>query len=179
MDVYIEPVVPVDHLIIYGAGHVGQATARLAAELGFSVTVVDDRDDWLTPERFPQAQRVLGDPHAHARALSPDARTYLLITTHAHALDQDLLELLIARPRAWLGLIGSRAKVTKFFLRLRAAGVPESLFGAVSAPVGLDIGAETPEEIAVSILAELIRVRRHVTRPPAPLAIGWKGTSSS
>jgi len=170
MEVYLEPLGVDEHLVIYGAGHIAAPTARLARELGFGVTVVDERDELLTPERFPEVERSGGDPRAHARALASDARTYVLVTTHDHALDQDLIELLIGREWAWLGLVGSRSKVAKFFLRLKAAGVDERLFGRVSAPVGLDLGAETPAEIAVAIAAELVRVRRGSTRPPQSLS---------
>ncbi|MFN7146266.1 MAG: XdhC family protein, partial [Myxococcota bacterium] len=122
------------------------------------------------PERFPGATVVCADPHHWVETLRTDGRTYVLLVTHDHALDQDLLETLLPRTWAWLGLIGSRAKVAKFFLRLRAAGLDEALFAKVSTPVGLDLGAETPEEIAVSIAAELVRVRHGVTRPPIPLS---------
>lgn len=163
MDVYIEPIFPPEHLVIFGAGHVGGEVARIAQTLDLRLTVVDTRDEWLSAARFPTATHHLGDPRAFARTLHVTPSTYLLITTHDHALDQDLLEILVDRPWAWLGVIGSRAKITKFFLRLRAAGVDETLFARVSAPVGLDLGAETPAEIAVSIAAEIIAVRRGKT----------------
>ncbi len=170
MEVYIEPLRPRDRLVVYGGGHVGRALAAQAVALDFDVTVVDDRDEYAEPDRFPGATALCTDPRKHAAALETDARTWILLVTHEHALDQDLLELLLPRPWQWLGLIGSRTKITRFFIRLRAAGVDESLFARVSAPVGLDIGAETPEEIAVSIAAELIRRRRSSDRPPVPLS---------
>lgn len=170
MEVYIEPMTPRERLVIFGAGHVARPTAALARDLGFEVTVVDERDEYATPERFPGAAVVCADPRRWVETLRTDARTYVLLVTHDHALDQDLLETLLPRTWAWLGLIGSRAKVAKFFVRLRAAGLDEALFAKVSTPVGLDIGAETPEEIAVSIAAELVRVRHGVARPPIPLS---------
>ncbi len=160
MEVYIEPQRPVERLVIYGAGHVALPTAKIAKDLGFVVTIVDEREEWNSPERFGDMQRVTTDARAHARALFGDARTWILLLTHEHALDQDLLEILLPRPWAYLGMIGSGPKVTKFFLRLRAAGMDERLFAKLHAPVGLDIGAVTPEEIAVSIAAELVRRRR-------------------
>lgn len=160
MDVYIEPLGPVDRLYIFGAGHVAKPTAAMATMLGFDVTVIDERDELATPERFPGCTLHTGDPRAFAETLATDDRTYLFVTTHDHALDQALLERLIGRPYAWLGLIGSRAKLAKFFVRLRQGGVDEALFSRVSGPVGLDIGAQTPEEIAVSVVAEMVRVRR-------------------
>ena len=170
MEVYIEPIGPEERLVIFGAGHVAEPTARVAALLGYRVTVVDEREEYATAERFPDAEVQCTDPRAYAAALATDPRTYLLLTTHEHRLDQDLLELLLPREYAWLGLIGSRAKLAKFFLRLRAAGVDEALFERVSGPVGLDIGAETPAEIAVSITAELVRVRHGREQAPRSLA---------
>lgn len=160
MELYIEPQNPEERLILYGAGHVAQATARIAGMLGYKLTVVDNREEWNTVERFPDAIRVDGDARTHARALQPDARTAVLIVSHEHALDQDILEILLPKTKGWLGLIGSKSKVAKFFFRLRAAGMDPALFERVHGPVGLDISAVTPEEIAVSICAELIQYRR-------------------
>ncbi|MFZ5478044.1 MAG: xanthine dehydrogenase accessory protein XdhC [Myxococcota bacterium] len=170
MDVYVEPMEAAQRLVVFGAGHVAKPTVALFVEMGFHVTVVDERDDWATPERFPGATVVCGDPRRFAAELATDATTWLLLVTHDHKLDQDLLQALIGREYAWLGLIGSRAKAAKFFVRLRAAGVDETLFRRVSTPVGLDIGAETPAEIAVAIAAEVVRVRRKVDRAPVPLS---------
>lgn len=160
MDVYIEPQRPRDRLVIFGAGHVGRAAAVQAGLLGFAVTVVDDRDDWNTAERFPDAERVVRDPRVWVRELRASPTLWVLVTTHEHALDQDLIERLLPLDLAWLGLIGSLTKVKRFFLRLRAAGMDPALFERLHAPVGLDIAAETPEEIAVSIAAEWVEVRR-------------------
>ena len=168
MEAFIEPLDARERLHIFGAGHVAGALAGLAADLEFQVLVYDDRDEWLTEERFPRAERIVGDPRRHLPMVS--ARDRLLIVTHSHQLDQALLEALIDRPYGYLGMIGSRSKVAKFFVRLRAAGVDEALFTRVSTPVGLDLGAETPAEIAVSIAAELIRVRRGRSSPPRSLS---------
>lgn len=170
MEAFIEPLTPLDSLVIYGAGHVGTATAALAARLGFQVTVVDDRDDWADPARFGADVDVrCQHPLRHCATVPDGPRSYCLIVTHDHALDQDLVEQLLPRELAWLGLIGSRTKAQKFRFRFRAAGMDPALFGRLRSPVGLDIGAQTPEEIAVSIAAELIRVRHGVERPPLPL----------
>jgi xanthine dehydrogenase accessory factor len=170
MDVYIEPVEPAERAVVFGAGHVAKPTVALLVEMGFHVTVVDERDEWATPERFPGAEVICTDPRRYVAELGTDEHTWLLLVTHDHKLDQDLLQALIGRRYAWLGLIGSRAKAAKFFVRLRAAGVDEALFQRVSTPVGLDLGAETPAEIAVSIAAEIVRVRRRTDRPPVPLS---------
>ncbi len=172
MEVYIEPILPTPLLVVYGAGHVAQPTAALAVSIGFSVTVVDEREEFAAPERFPGCDIVCGDGRRHARAQECDERTHILIVTHDHALDQDLLEILLAKPWGWCGLIGSRAKIAKFYLRLRAAGADDALFPRVSAPVGLDVGAETPEEIAISIAAELVACRRGRTGVIARMSAG-------
>lgn len=171
MEAYIEPLQTQDHLVIYGAGHIGTATAKLAHSLGFAISVVDDRDEWLDASRFPDGVEMYErDPRQALDALPWGNGSYHLIVTHSHQLDQDLLERILPRPMSWLGMIGSRAKVAKFFVRLEAAGTDPALFRKLCAPVGLDIGAETPEEIAISILAEVVRVRRGCQRPSLPLS---------
>lgn len=170
VELLIEPLRPAPLLTVYGAGHVGAAVAEVARFAGFRVRAVDDRDAWNNAERLPHAERVLADPLTFAAANPPGREDYVLIVTHAHATDQALVEALLPCDFAWLGLIGSRAKVARFLVRLRAAGVDPSLFARLSAPVGLDLGAETPEEIAIAIAADLVRVRRGSQRPPLPLA---------
>ena len=171
MEAFIEPLQSREHLVIHGAGHVGAATARLADALGFAVHVVDDRDELLQDAALPPAaERVEADPRRVLDTLPFGPLAYHLVVTHDHALDQDLVEALLPRPLAWLGMIGSRTKVTRFLIRLRAGGMDPALFERLCAPVGLDIGAETPEEIAVSIAAELVRVRRRCRNLPVPLS---------
>lgn len=171
MEAFVEPLKPMEQLVIYGGGHVGLALAGLAQGLGFSVTVVDEREEFADPGRFPPGVRVLeADPLRVLDGLPFGAHCYHLVVTHRHDLDQDLVERLLPRELAWVGLIGSRAKVARFSLRLRAAGFDPALFERLAAPVGLDIGAETPEEIAVSVAAELIRRRRGCERVPLPLS---------
>ncbi|MCK6506687.1 xanthine dehydrogenase accessory protein XdhC [Myxococcota bacterium] len=171
MDAFIEPLERRERLVIHGAGHVGAATARMAVPLGFQVTVVDDREELLQDADLPDAvERIEADPRRVLDQLPSGPLAYHLVVTHEHALDQDLVEALLPRELAWLGMIGSKTKVTRFLLRLRAAGVDPALFERLCAPVGLDIGAETPEEIAVSIAAELIRVRRRADRPSLPMS---------
>lgn len=171
IDVYIEPLATMSPLVIFGAGHVAHAAAPLLVGLNFDVHIVDDRDDLAVPERFEGCTVHCADPRTFATQLQTTPDTYLLVVTHDHALDQDLVEALLHREHAWLGLIGSRAKVAKFLLRYRAAGIDEALLRRLCAPVGLDIGAETPQEIAVSIAAELIRLRRGATdRTPQPMS---------
>jgi len=171
MEAFVEPLKQQEQLVIYGAGHVGAETAAAAARLGFAVTVVDDRDEWLTRERFsPEIRLIESDPLRVLNTLPWGPHAFHFVVTHSHQLDQDLVERILPRPAAWLGMIGSRSKVTKFLIRLRAAGMDPDLFTRLCAPVGLDIGAETPEEIAVSVVAELIRIRRGCARTPVPLS---------
>ncbi|MCP4810488.1 MAG: xanthine dehydrogenase accessory protein XdhC [Proteobacteria bacterium] len=168
MDAYIEPLAAQQRLHVFGAGHVGKALVEVVSALGFRVHVYDERDDWLDAERFPGVTRHLGDPRRALPSLGPV--DHAVVLTHSHSLDQDLVEALLPQPFAYLGMIGSRAKVAKFLVRFRAAGLDEALFQRLSAPIGLDIGAETPEEIAVSIAAELVRVRRQQGGPTVALS---------
>ena len=171
MEAYIDPLEAQLDLVIYGAGHVGLATAQMAQQAGFRITLVDSRPEFVDIETLPDQTVFLeSDPVSIMDQLPWGSSAYHLIVTHDHALDQAIVEHALPRPCGWLGMIGSRAKVAKFFIRLRAAGVDEALFEKLSAPVGLNIGAESPEEIAVSIVAELIRVRRFAVHPPTPLS---------
>ena len=171
MEAYIEPLETVVDLVIYGAGHVGQATANMATQAGFRVTVIDERPEFADSDRFQTGIDVqCGDPRVLIDRLPWGLDTYHLVVTHSHSLDQDIVAAALPRSVGWLGMIGSRSKVAKFFIRYRAAGMNEALFSKLSAPVGLDINAETPEEIAVSILAEIIRVKRQASQPPEPLS---------
>jgi len=170
MEVYIEPLTPRERVVLFGAGHVARALAPVLVGLDFDVVVVDEREEYATPERFPGCDVRCTDPRAFAEALPGGPREHWFVTTHDHQLDQDLCEILLPRECAWIGLIASRAKVARFLVRYRAAGLDEALFRKLSSPAGLDLGAETTAEIAVSIAAELVRVRRRSTRLPQPLS---------
>jgi xanthine dehydrogenase accessory factor len=160
MDVYIEPIEPSPELYVIGAGHVGLHLANLAHEVGFRVHVVDDREKFANRERFPHAVEVVADdiPAWLERTKLP-AHACVVIVTRGHTNDLDALRALAPRELRYLGLIGSRAKVARIYDALTAESVPASVLRQVHAPIGLDIGAVTPQEIAVSILAELIAVR--------------------
>ncbi|NUR53960.1 MAG: XdhC family protein [Acidobacteria bacterium] len=160
MEVYIDPIAPAPRLYIIGAGHVGCHLARAAADAGFRIHVVDDREKFANTERFPAAEAVVVDDIAawlHQAELPPSA--YVVVVTRGHTHDFDALRALAARELRYLGLIGSRAKVARVFDALAAEGMPVECLDRVHAPIGLDIGAVTPAEIAISILAELIAVR--------------------
>ena len=176
MDVYIEPIEPSPELYIIGAGHVGFHLARVAHEVGFRVHVVDDREKFANADRFPHAAEVVADdiPAWLARtALPPHA--YAVIVTRGHVNDLEALRALVSRELRYLGLIGSRAKVARVYDALVADGVAAERLASVHAPIGLDIGAVTPQEIAVSILAELIAVKHGKVgrRDAADLSMQW------
>jgi xanthine dehydrogenase accessory factor len=177
MDVYIEPIEPSPELYVIGAGHVGYHLARLAHDVGFRVHVVDDREKFASAERFPHAAEVVAEdiPAWLARAVIP-VHAYVVIVTRGHVHDLDALRALAPRELRYLGLIGSRAKVARIYDALAAEGMPRERFGHVHAPIGLDIGAVTPQEIAVSILAELVAVKhgRIGPRSAAELSMQWQ-----
>ena len=170
VEIYVEPIQKKQTAIVFGAGHIAQATAPLLHALDFHVTIVDERDEFASVDRFPNANLHQGCPLTYAQQVTDSENTFLLVTTHEHRLDQDLVEVLLPKHFAWLGLIGSRAKVAKFLIRYRAAGLDEALFRKLSAPVGLSLGAQTPSEIAISIAAEVVRVRRKHRDTPVSLS---------
>ena len=160
MEVYIEPVEAAPQLYLVGAGHVAYHLARAAAPVGFHVHVLDDREKFASAERFPDAVEVAVDTipdWLEKTAFPPNA--YVVILTRGHRYDLDALRALVPRELRYLGLIGSRAKVARLYEALRDEGLSGEQMQVVHAPVGLAIGAVTPQEIAVSILAELIAVK--------------------
>ena len=145
-------------LVIFGAGHVGKAMAQVARTIGFRVLVVDDRDELNTEARFEGCERVLLEPAEAAERLACTERDWLLVVTHDHRLDEEAVDVFARLPHAYLGVIGSRRKVYRILHRIEARrGLPD--LSRVYAPVGIDIGAVTPEEIAVSIASELVALR--------------------
>ena len=169
MDVHIDPLEPDPHLYVLGAGHVGFHLGRMAAAAGFHLHVVDDRVKFASAERFPGADVIVEPiPDWLHRAEIP-ATAYVVVVTRGHQHDLDAIRALAARDLRYLGLIGSRAKVARIYDALAGEGMPVECLERVHAPIGLDIGAVTPGEIAVSILAQLIAVRRGVDT--APLAM--------
>jgi xanthine dehydrogenase accessory factor len=175
MEVFIEPIEPAPALYIFGAGHVGFYLARVAHEAGFEIHIIDDRDKFANRERFPDAAEVVVDdiPAWLAAATLP-ASAYAVVVTRGHRHDLDALRALAPRPLRYLGLIGSRAKVARIYDAVREErSVPEDALARVHAPIGLDIGAVTPQEIAVAILAELIAVRRGKSADVSAASLKW------
>lgn len=171
LEIFVEPIVE-PRLVLFGGGHVSAAIARLARGIGFHVTVADDRAEFADSVRHPDAHETRCAPFADlARAIAPAAGHYLIACTRGHDQDGEVLQALHGagcRPR-YLGMIGSRAKKVQLFEKLRAAGVDSAFLAQVQTPMGLPIGARSHEEIAVSVAAELILVRRGA-EPLAPQA---------
>ena len=163
MDVHIDPLNPAPRLYVIGAGHVGWHLARAASAADFRVHVVDDREKFASQERFPEATEIVVTPVVEwAASTDLTADAYVVIVTRGHQGDLDCLRALAPRPLRYLGLIGSRAKVARIYEALLAEGIEPAALERVHAPIGLNIGAITPAEIAVSILAQLIAIRRGV-----------------
>lgn len=166
LDIFIEPVLPPALLYVFGAGHVAVNLYRTAKNAGFDVTVVDDRETYASRERFPEAKEVIAEDFDKAMArIAPPENSFIVIVTRGHRDDMRVLRWAVRTPARYVGLIGSKRKTITIFRELVKEGVPEHLFERVHAPVGFDIGAITPEEIAVAITAELIAARRKVERP--------------
>ena len=174
--IFVEPVTT-PTLWIYGGGHVSKALCQVAALAGFGVTVVDDREDYSSGERFPQAAETLVSPYPEAVERMPiRANSYVVIVTRGHKEDGVVLAALARRAAAgasprFLGMIGSKTKRTVLFRQLRADGVSEEFLSSVRSPVGLCLGARTHEEIAVAVVGELISVRRR----GQDAAASWRG----
>lgn len=160
MTVYIEPQRYRPKLLLFGAGHVAVPLASVAHTAGFDVTVVDERAAFATPKRFPNAARVRAERFEDIRPeLGGGPDTFVVIVTHDHGLDQEICESYLREPLAYLGVIGSVRKRERFKQRMKGAGYTDDEVARMHTPMGLDIGAVTPEEIAVSVVAELIAVR--------------------
>ena len=178
MEVFIEPVEASPEVYIFGAGHVGYFVARMAHDAGFRVHVVDDREKFANTERFGEGIDVVVDhipTWLQNHTMPPTA--YAVIVTRGHTHDLDALRAVLGNPMRYVGLIGSKAKVRRIFDVLREEGMSPDALRPVHAPIGLDIGAITPQEIAVSIVAELIAVKHGKIAEPAVAAVSmrWEG----
>ena len=163
MQVFIEPVEGTPTLCLFGAGHVSQPLARLAKGAGFRVEVVDDRVKFCNRERFPEADLVVADAiAAGARQMTIGRNTYAVVVTRGHGGDTEALAAVLGRGVRFVGLLGSRPKLVHVVTALEDRGVPPEELAQVRCPLGVEIGAVTPEEIAVSVLAEMIAVRRGI-----------------
>jgi len=161
LEIFIEPVLPPALLYIFGAGHVAYNLYKVATIAGFEVVVIDDRESYASAERFPEAREVIADDfEAVTKRLHVPESAYIVIVTRGHRDDMRILRWAVHANVRYLGMIGSRRKTISIYKELEKEGIPAEKFAQVHAPVGLEIGAVTPEEIAVAIVAEMIAVRR-------------------
>ncbi len=158
-DVFMEVFAPPDRLIIFGGGHVARDLVKIAAGLDFKITVIDSRRDILGKYEKP-VETILTNVEYEDEIPSLDARSYVVIVTHSHVIDRRVLARVIGKNMAYLGMIGSKSKISDTAAFLKAYDIDESLLGKVHTPIGLDIGAEGPYEIALAIAAELVESRR-------------------
>jgi xanthine dehydrogenase accessory factor len=161
MDIFVEALPAVECIVILGAGHIGQNVNSIGKLLGFRIVVVDPRPDFNCRERLPEADlMLLEDYTAGLGKIDINHDTYIVIVTPGHAWDEECLRIAAVSQARYVGMIGSKKKVKEVKEHLLAKGVPKDRLDRVHAPIGLDIGAETPEEIALCILAEIVQVRR-------------------
>lgn len=161
LEVFVEPILPQPTLYIFGAGHVSTAVSRAAHQAGFAIAVIDDRESFANAERFPLASEIHTSFAESFENIQANSSSYLLIVTRGHKDDMRVLAWAVNTAARYIGMIGSKRKVLSVYKALEKEGFAPEKFERVHAPVGLDIGALSPEEIAVSIVAELIAVRRN------------------
>ena len=162
LEVFVEPILPQPVACIFGGGHISMALARCASAAGFGIVVIDDREQFANPERFPMAQELHTSYEAAFARLQPNSSSYLVIVTRGHRDDMRVLAWAVRTPARYVGMIGSKRKVLSVYQALEKEGYSPDEFAGVYAPMGLEIGALSPDEIATSITAELIAVRRNV-----------------
>lgn len=161
LEIFVEPIRPEPRLIIAGSGYVAQTLARLAASIGWRVSLLDDRSEFVQAATLPESITLtVGDIPELLPSLAPDAMTALVIVTRGHRVDQDALEAALGTSAGYIGMIGSPGKVRTIFRKLLRKGISTEALAQVHAPIGLDLGAKTPDEIALSIAAELLMWRR-------------------
>lgn len=163
LEIYIEPVLPTSVLYLFGAGHVAFNIYRIASTAGFDVVVIDDREAYANRERFPQAREVIAEDFTQAMTkIEPGESSFIVIATRGHHDDMRVLRWAVTQSARYIGMIGSKRKALTIYKELESEGVSPELFAKVASPVGLEIGALTPEEIAVSVVAELIAFKRNI-----------------
>lgn len=161
VEVFVEPILPQPIVVLFGAGHVSMAVATAAHAAGFGVAIVDDREAFANLQRFPMAQEIHQTYEEAFEKLQPNGSTYLVIVTRGHKEDMRVLAWAVRTKARYVGMIGSRRKVLSVYKALEKEGYRMDEFERVFAPMGLEIGALSPEEIALSIVAELVAVRRN------------------
>jgi len=173
LNIFVEPVVPQPRAFIFGGGHVSKSISKVANLAGFATVIVDDREAFANPERFPEADETYAEEYESVfPKLSVTSSSYLIIVTRGHRDDMRVLRWAVTTPARYISMIGSKRKTISVIHELEKEGIPRDAFERVFAPMGLDIGAESPEEIAVSVVAEMIAMRR------SPSA-DWRALSKS
>ena len=164
MQVFLEPIHSQPTVYLFGAGHIGFAVSKIAKMTGFRVVIIDDRPAYANAERFPDADDFyVEDPAEMVSKLKLNKTSYLVIACRGHLEDQRVLTEAVKTPAGYIGMIGSKKKVKTVFSNLKASGIAQKTLDKIHAPIGLPIATETPEEIAVSIMAEIINARRQKT----------------
>jgi xanthine dehydrogenase accessory factor len=162
VDIFVEPILPQPRALIFGAGHISKSLSKVASLAGFATCVIDDRESYANRERFPEADEVLaGEYEELFPSLAVNEGSYIIIVTRGHRDDMRVLRWAAATPARYVAMIGSKRKVITVVKELEQEGVPREALERIHAPMGLEIGAVTPEEIAVSVVAEMIAVRRN------------------
>ncbi len=173
LDVFVEPVLPVPHAFIFGAGHISKGLSKAATLAGFATVVVDNRENFANRDRFPEASEVHAAEYEEVfPKLGINETSYVVIVTRGHRDDMRVLKLAIATEARYIAMIGSKRKVLNVIRELEKEGIARAAFERVHAPMGLDIGAVSPEEIAIAVAAEMIAVRRNA-------ASNWRSLSMS
>jgi xanthine dehydrogenase accessory factor len=161
LDVFVEPVLPVPHAFIFGAGHISKSLSKVATLAGFATVVIDNRESFANLERFPEAAAVHAAEYEEVfPQLNINETSYLIIVTRGHRDDMRVLQLAIGTPARYIAMIGSKRKVLNVVRELENEGIPRASLERIFAPMGLEIGAISPEEISISVAAEMIAVRR-------------------
>jgi xanthine dehydrogenase accessory factor len=173
LDVFVEPVLPIPHAFIFGAGHISKSLSKVASLAGFATVVIDNREAFANRERFPEAAGVYAEEYEDVfPKLVINESSYVIIVTRGHRDDMRVLKLAMNTQARYISMIGSKRKVINVIRELEREGMPREAFERIHAPMGLDIGAISPEEIAISVAAEMIAVRRNA-------ASNWRALSMS
>ncbi len=162
LDVFVEPVIPAPRAFIFGAGHISKSLSKVAVMAGFSSTVIDDREAFANSERFPEADEIFSGEYEEVfPKLTIRETSYVVIVTRGHRDDMRVLRWAVSTPARYIAMIGSKRKVLNVVKELEKEGIPRERMERIFAPMGFDIGAISPEEIAISVAAEMIAVRRN------------------
>jgi len=173
LNVFVEPILPQPRAFIFGAGHISKSLSKVASLAGFATIVIDDREAFANRERFPEADEIHAGAYEEVfPRLDVNLTSYLIIVTRGHRDDMRVLQWALSTPARYISMIGSKRKVLGVMKELEKEGTPREAFERLFAPMGLEIGAISPEEIAVSVVAEMIAVRRN---PPSE----WRAVSKS